>query len=206
MTESFWNEFSGWYNPRLTLDDSITQSAGNLVQEVRKAVGKRDFWQVSESELSAIYIATALLKPGNVVETGVGPGTTSFAFLSAIGNSGNLYSFDLGVKYGQEKAELPVGFVVPERVKKNWHLTIGNSRETLLPKLREIGSVNIFFHDSEHTYDHVTLELDSVLPYLRGNWIIMVDNFDWTDAPHDFAERNKFSLVRVVDDLCFIHS
>ncbi len=206
VTEKFWRDFCSHYGLDPGSYVEFIRNAEEIVHFVGSIIGNRNFWQVSADELSAIFTATCLLAPATVVETGVGPGSTSYAFLSALSKSGGkLYSFDLGAGYGEEKEKAPVGFLVPDHLKPNWNLTLGNSRTTLPSKLKEIKGVNIFFHDSEHTYDHVTFELNTVMPRLSGKWLIIVDNYDWTAAPFDFAERNGLSLVKVADDMCFIY-
>ncbi len=177
-----------------------------LVEYVSGVLGDRNFWQVSEKELSFIYSITSSLRPDIVVETGVGPGTTSFAFLSALeNNGGKLVSFDLGKNYGEEKVPEPVGFVVPDRLRKNWHLILGDSNETLPVNISKFGSPSIFMHDSEHTYEHVTFELETAISALKGNFLIIVDNYDWTDAPADFARKHNLVINRVADDMCYMY-
>lgn len=205
--ESFWHDLLEHFQIDPDAMEGVKAEADNAVREISSRVGQRNFWQVSQDELRFIYTVSSLLRPEIVVETGVGPGTTSSAFLQAIRNhGGRLYSFDLGVGYGEEKEKMPVGFTVPDELRSNWALTLGDSKKTLPDKLREIGKVNIFFHDSEHTYEHVTFELNTVKPYLTGKWLIIIDNYDWTEAPGDFADKNGLTLLKVVDDLCFIHS
>jgi predicted O-methyltransferase YrrM len=186
--------------------DAAGKEADKINEYVSSKIGKRQFWQVSAEELTFIYSITKTLKPHNVVETGVGPGTTSFAFLSALDKStGRLYSFDLGKKYGEEEKAEPVGFVVPENMRSRWNITFGDSKLTLGNGLAKIGKVDIFFHDSEHTKEHVAFELDSVLPYLSARSLILIDNYDWTEAPNQFASKTHMTLTHLVDDLCAIY-
>ncbi|MCL4451720.1 MAG: class I SAM-dependent methyltransferase [Candidatus Thermoplasmatota archaeon] len=193
----------------LGIDAVEYEAAKNESQEIRKYVsskiGARQFWQVSEDELVFIYSITRSFRPQVVVETGVGPGTTSLAFISALEKfGGRLYSFDLGKKYGEEEKGEPVGFVVPQDMRRNWNLTFGDSKLTLGKGLAEIGRVDLFLHDSEHTKEHVLFELNTVLPYLSDRSLILIDNYDWTEAPGQFAQNNKMILTHVVDDLCAI--
>ncbi len=185
--------------------EAVTLEAESINSFVKVKIGGRQFWQVSADELTFIYSITRTFKPKNVVETGVGPGTTSYAFLSALKAGGTLHSFDIGEKYGDEDKAEPVGFVVPQKMREKWDLTIGDSKLTLRKKLDEIGQVDLFFHDSEHTHEHVMYELESVLPHLSDRFIILVDNYDWTKAPELFAARNNMHLTPVVDDLCALY-
>ncbi len=185
---------------------SAMKEAEAVAAFAKLQIKDRNFWQVSESELKFIYSITRGIAPNRVVETGVGPGTTSYALLSALAhNGGRLFSFDLGQKYGEEKIPEPVGFVVPSELRNNWVLTLGNSRKTLPEKLSEIGRIGIFFHDSEHTYDHVTFELSTIYPSLEQKFLILIDNYDWTDAPADFANEKGLELTKIADDLCALY-
>ena len=168
-------------------------------------IGNRDFWQVSERELRFLYTVTKIFRPGIVAETGVGPGSTSYAYLSALGEyGGKLLSFDLGKRYGNEEKEEKIGFLVPEEMKKNWELIIGDSRNTLEKNLSRYGKIGIFMHDSNHTHEHVKFELETAWKFMDKKFIMIVDNFDWTSAPQEFANEHGLSLFRVSDDMCFL--
>lgn len=183
----------------------VMNEANVVVDYVRAKVGSKNYWQVSYDELQVLYACVRLLQPNLVVETGVGPGTTSTAILSAIrGTKGKLVSFDLGIKYGEEEEEMPVGWVIPENLKTSWTLVLGDSRKTLDDALSKNKSVDIFFHDSEHEYDHVTFELNTARKYSSKKPLFIVDNYDWTDAPADFARNNTYNLVNAADDMCLI--
>ena len=72
--------------------------ADSILKYTESKISGRNFWQVSPDELRFIYSISVNLKARNVVETGVGPGTTSYAFLTALKQTGGkLTSFDLGV-------------------------------------------------------------------------------------------------------------
>lgn len=195
----------------LGIDDSAfiraASEADSILKDTEKKISGRNFWQVSPDELTFIYSISVNMKARNIVETGVGPGTTSYAFLAALRHTGGrLTSFDLGVKYGDDEKGEPVGFVVPEELKNNWNLHIGDSRKTLPAEIVKLGSIDIFMHDSEHTYDHVTFELNTVFKHLSGKFLILVDNYDWTSAPVDFSAEKKLKLTPIADDLCAIYA
>jgi hypothetical protein len=59
-------------------------------------------------------------------------------------------------------------------------------------------------HDSEHTYDHVTFELNTAIKHMKEHFIIVVDNYNWTEAPDDFASSNGLKLIHPTDDMCLI--
>ena len=184
--------------------EKVALEAEPINREIADTIGNRDYWQVSDRELAYIFASVRIFGGRIIAETGVGPGTTSYAILKASENfSGHLYSFDLGKPYGKEK-DRPVGFMVPESLKDRFTLIIGDTKQTLEKNLTYFGPFDVFFHDSEHTFEHVTFELETARKNLRNKFLIMVDNYDWTDAPEKFASRYGYHLYHPFDDLCFI--
>ncbi len=178
-----------------------------ILKYTESKISGRNFWQVSPDELRFIYSISVNLNARHVVETGVGPGTTSYAFLKALKQTGGkLTSFDLGVRYGDSEKPEPVGFVVPEELKNDWKLIIGDTKKTLPSEIVRLGPIDIFMHDSEHTYNHVTFELSTVYTHLSSKFLILVDNYDWTKAPDDFAKEKNLKLTPIADDLCAIYA
>lgn len=175
-----------------------------VIDYVESKIGGKNYWQVSYDELRSIYASVRIMQPKVMVETGVGPGTTSTAILTAMSAyGGKLYSFDLGEKFGEDE-EIPVGYVVPDELRKNWKLTLGNSRETLPVELEKMGPVDMFFHDSDHTYQHVMFELEACRNHSSDKFLIIIDNFNWSDAPDEFCMKYGLELYHVEDDMCFI--
>lgn len=201
--ETDWIDLAGRlglnYDPK-----SVSAEFIPILAHVRSAIGNGNYWQVSEDELFDLYCLCRISGAKVVIETGVGPGTSSYSILSAISrNNGRLHSIDLGEKYGED-SEMPVGFVVPDSFRKFWNLNIGSSRNLLGKVLEVAGRPDVFFHDSEHTYENVMFELEMVFPRLGKDSFIVVDNYDWTEAPRDFAEKNRLKLNRTHDDMCII--
>ena len=165
-----------------------------------------------------LYHLTKLYKPEIVIETGVYRGISSSFILQALedNGSGTLYSIDLPMaKYVDDRGELDysplsqgesTGFCVPNKLKKRWRLILGDSK-TELPKLLEkVKRVDMFYHDSEHTYSAMMREYETVFPYLSENSIISSDDISWNNAFSDFCHshfleyfivKNKFGYATV---------
>ena len=190
-----------------TDSDEIERSfrlAFEVIQQVDQEIGDRNYWQLSYPEVSWLYAAVEILPSKVTVETGVGSGVSSLTILKASEDfQGRLFSFDLGKKYG-ESQEMPVGYLVPREYRDRWSLIIGNTRDTLPVKIGEIPQADIFLHDSDHSYDHVMFELETILPRMKRRFLIIVDNYDWSDAPSDFAKKHGLNLIHMADDMCFI--
>lgn len=135
-----------------------------------------------------LYVLVRVLKPEIMIETGVANGKSSSLILCAMEHNqkGRLISIDLPNKPGKilldggktNTGNHNVGWLVPDYLKKRWDLLIGDSKEVLPKLLININKVDIFLHDSLHTYEHVQFELNTILPKLRRKSLILCDNID----------------------------
>lgn len=148
-----------------------------------------------------LYFVCRYIRPDKVVETGVFNGISSASILKALEkNGGHLYSIDLpNVGYQDESgryrstvlpAERKTGFIIPESLKTNWTLISGDSREKLPVLLQSIGEIDIFHHDSRHTYDNMMFEYETIWPYLKYNGLLLSHNVDWNNAFKDFCQKH----------------
>jgi hypothetical protein len=155
---------------------------------------------------SIIYSLIRYFKPENIVETGVANGVSSTIILTAINlnKKGKLNSIDLPVKqwenseYRKEdkvRVKNEVGWIVPANLRNNWVLKLGSSREELPKLFQKIEKCNIFFHDSEHSYENMLFEFKTVWPYLAKNGIIISDDIDRNNSFKDFINLQKDKLV-----------
>ena len=158
---------------------------------------------------AVLYVACRLLRPKNVIETGVGAGLSSAFILQALedNKAGLLYSIDAPRSvYNLENGEKiddsgwirqkEPGWLVPAQLKSRWKLNIGESSNMLAHILKECGSVDIFFHDSEHTYRNMMFEYEAAYPYLKVNGVLLSHDIDFNNAFHDFA--NNLGVVPIV--------
>jgi predicted O-methyltransferase YrrM len=143
-----------------------------------------------------IYAAVRVLRPEVVVETGVASGTSSWLILNALARNGtgNLHSIDLpnrdparAYNVGSEDS---IGQVVPDNLRSRWRLSIGDSRVLLPALVAEVGSIGLFFHDSEHSLEAMTREFETVLPCLRPGGLIVSDDVQKTAAFSTVVRRH----------------
>ncbi|HET7100480.1 MAG TPA: class I SAM-dependent methyltransferase [Terriglobia bacterium] len=128
------------------------------------------------------YAMVRAARPKVVVETGVCYGVTSSYILSALeeNQSGMLYSIDLPPL--AQEANRYHGCLVPQHLRKRWRLSCGPSKR-LLPKIaREVGPVDLFLHDSLHTYRNMRREFAVMTRNLRCPGIIVSDDVNWNTA------------------------
>lgn len=151
-----------------------------------------------------LYTLIRARQPEVVVETGVAAGISSAFILKALHDNGKgkLYSIDLPeydpalVNLPTNKPERP-GWIIPERFRQRWHFIPGKSEEQLPLLLKKLGKIDLFFHDSLHTYDHMTFEYSTVWPYLKEGGLLLSDNINWNKAFPDFTLKvNRRSVEK----------
>jgi predicted O-methyltransferase YrrM len=145
------------------------------------------------------YALVRAVKPAVILETGVASGVSTAYFLLALKKNGRgaLDSIELG-----DTAYLPPGrppgWVVPEWLRDNWKMHIGDSRKLLAPLAQKLAPLDIFIHDSLHTYDHMTFEFEQAFPYLKAGGILIADDALWNPAFNEFSKRIHASSARAI--------
>jgi len=158
-----------------------------------------------------LYVMVRIVKPKIVVETGVAAGVSTSFILKALynNNKGMLYSIDMPnyeLEYFPELGLKPVailppgekpGFIVPDEFRKRWILKIGKSNKILPKLLKKIGKVNVFLHDSEHTYKNMMFEYSTVWPYLSKGGLLLSHDINWNSAFQDFSRKVKYKTCKL---------
>jgi predicted O-methyltransferase YrrM len=153
---------------------------------------------VDPSEGALLYGLVRALRPATVVETGTASGISTTYLLAALrrNGAGRLISIDLPFEAGIGLEVRPIipgtaidlldsspvpegkepGWAVPDELRARWELRLGDAR-TLLPEaLAEVGEVDIFFHDSLHSREHMLFEFETAWPRLATGGVIVADD------------------------------
>lgn len=160
-----------------------------------------------------VYVLIRIAKPNLVLETGVFDGISSSVILQALydNKQGKLVSIDLpahnvirGSTHRMKEVILPAGlnpgWVIPEYLRSRHQILLGDSRRILpafLPKLKKI---DLFLHDSLHTFEHQWFEYHTVWPYLANGGMLLSDDVFWTQAFYRFCKK-KGGAYRVFQGL-----
>src|SRR5215469_14755538 len=151
------------------------------------------------------YAAIRGFEPDVVVETGVANGVSSAYLLSALhtNNRGTLYSIGLG-----DPEYLPagkaLGWIVPDYLRSRWKLMVGDARD-LLPKLLvDVAPIDVFIHDSLHTYEHMLWEYRSAYPHLRQGGLLVSDDALWNSAFLEFAREMRVKHAQIIHGVGFL--
>jgi hypothetical protein len=110
---------------------------------------------------------------------------------------GTLHSVDLPPL--RREADRSWGVAVPEELRGRWRLHRGSSARVLPRLLQEVGTVDLFVHDSLHTYRNMRREFDIVWPRLRNGGLLLADDIERNQAFGEL-QRELPALWRVVED------
>ena len=108
-----------------------------------------------------------------------------------------LYSIDLPeVGMPQLIDKLP-GWLVEDGIKDRWVMNLGDSREILPDLCEKVGNVDIFLHDSEHSYRNMLFEFNTVWDYMSNEGVLLADDSFGNDAILDFVSNKGISQNRI---------
>jgi hypothetical protein len=136
------------------------------------------------------YVVCRILMPEVVVETGVADGFSSSFILQALekNSRGHLYSIDLPNQAGQELASgRSTGWLVPDVLRRRWTLRIGSSVEILPELAAKLPKIDIFYHDSDHRYDHMMFEFQQMQAQISAGGLLLCDDITENSAFREFC-------------------
>ncbi|MCU1662460.1 MAG: hypothetical protein QOI36_739 [Pseudonocardiales bacterium] len=148
----------------------------------------------------AIYAVTRHLQPRHVVETGVARGVTSRIILEALrenGNGGRLHSVDLPpvVEHWHDQSTI----AVPAHLRSGWDYLRGSSRRVLPDLLKSLGTLQLFIHDSLHTYANMTREITTAWAHLESGGLLICDDVECNYAFKTFAAASGCQWIVAKD-------
>ena len=201
---------------------SSTEAVARLYESIDSAIdfhsylssmlGTAYFEQIKEAE--HLYVMTRLIQPKVVIETGVAAGVSSAFILKALADNGLgiLYSIDVPQKYYTPPPELSarfinpkteplteeqVGFAVPKDIKDIWVLKLGKSSDILHGLLKEVGNINMFLHESEHSYRNMMFEFTTAWDFLTSPGLLVSHDISWNNSLYDFSKKVNRKVMEV---------
>ncbi|MHB2025408.1 MAG: class I SAM-dependent methyltransferase [Elusimicrobiota bacterium] len=184
--------------------DELFERVNESLRQAKKADPNFKAGASSPFNLNMLYILCRALKPDKIVETGVASGTSSFFILSALkkNGKGRLFSIDLprsfweSSDYGKiDTVSLPSGrdpgWIVPGELRKNWELILGDAGMELPKLLKRESSIDVFFHDAEHSYEAMRREYELAWPCIRPGGALASDDVGWNAAFKEFSREKE---------------
>lgn len=189
-------KFSQWtdYKPRAT-DFMLIRNWGSVL-----------FNEVT------LYAIVRAKRPQVMIETGGTPGKSTAFILRAMerNNTGLLYTIDLPPamnsatrlsKHVMWHESLPAGavsgWVVPDYLRARHTTLIGKSSDRLPPLLQMLGSLDIFLHDSDHSYENMMWEFETSLPKMASDGLILSDDVMDNTSFFDFCRKHNLDNTHV---------
>ncbi len=128
---------------------------------------------------SHIYAIIREHQPNLIIESGIGRGATSTFILTALqkNGKGKLISID---------KDADAGPLVFNGLKLNWDKRIGKTSD-ILPTIDT--SIDIFLHDSLHTYHNMLFEFEWAYQHMSSGGIIMSHDIGTNNSLYDFARK-----------------
>jgi predicted O-methyltransferase YrrM len=165
------------------------------------------------AEGAFLYALVRALRPQTIVETGTASGFSTTYLLAALeaNDAGRLISIDLPFTLDNngglqsivadttiqldDSSPVPQGegsgWAIPKELRSRWDLRLGDARELLPAALAEARQVDLFFHDSLHTREHMLFEFEAAWSHLAPGGVLVAD--DVFQRKHDalpaFAQR-----------------
>jgi predicted O-methyltransferase YrrM len=154
-----------------------------------------------------LYWLVRSQKPKTIVQTRVCNGLSSAFMMLALaknGPEGRLRVVDLAPVFDPTDSAWTVkdkayGVVIPEGKSSGWMVpdayrdrfeVWNGDAKVLLPKLVDkVDAIDMFYHDSDHTYNHMMFEFRQAKRKLRPGGLIVGDDISWNASVWDFADE-----------------
>ena len=114
-------------------------------------------------------------------------------FRSEENKKGSLHSID-GVFSPWQTKEM-IGSAIPSNLKNRWNFHLGSSTKNLNNVMSSVSSVDIFLHDSLHTYKNMMFEFEMAWPYISSGGFLISDDVGDNNAFYDFCTKLNLDFI-----------
>jgi hypothetical protein len=178
-----------FFNSPSQVIDSLWKSPSNPL------LGKGEFYPLfydsNPGTLELLAMLIKKIRPANVIETGIANGASTRKILSSFSElnltNSKLYSMDIN-----PHVATPYLLSNPQ-----FHFICIDSQKSFTSAMHKIGTVDLFYHDSNHSYDNQMHEYSIAWEMLNSdNGILMSDDINWSNAFLDFCKKiNRLPLI-----------
>jgi Methyltransferase domain len=197
-----------WPCPEVPRLHDLLKDISALLTEKGLGTGLHTYGWYSDADIdlcTGIWCAVRHRRPEVVMETGVAHGVSSRVMLEALNlnDRGHLWSIDLPNPvnlqvHGQE------GVAVTDSCRPRWTYVEGESRKRMPSLVKEVGKVDVFVHDSLHTFKNTLFEMEQVASVMAPGGVMLIDDIRSHDGFTTFAQRHpefKTMLVSTLDGI-----
>lgn len=185
----------------ITLDSgAISSKYEEKMKEIGAVYGAHEPSVLSLEESLALYSVIKTVKPEIVVETGVSDGMSSVMILNAIKDNGKgqLYSIDYPEVGMPRLYRKEPGWIVDDDLRESWTLIYGKTNDRMPPLLEKLRSVDVFLHDSEHSYLNMRFEFSLALKYMHRGSVLLSDDVTSNSAIVDSLIENEVGVGNMI--------
>ena len=142
------------------------------------------FYDSNPRTLELIRLLIKEVRPTIVIETGVANGASTRKILSSFEEfnlvDSRLYSLDIDSRVA-----------TPDLVSSpQFNFVLIDSPKSFLSAMNSIMNVDLFYHDSDHSYENQMLEYCAAWEMLNSNnGILISDDINWSNAFLDFCKK-----------------
>ena len=146
-----------------------------------------------------LYLLVRLTEPAQVVETGVANGMSTVVLLRALARNGGgrLRSVDI---------TRAAGSLLSDEERAGWELGVVDpmDRRGLAQALAGVDTVDVFVHDSKHSYSWQRLEYETAADLLRDGGLLVSDDVDASYAWITFTQERGLTSNVLFDGRKFV--
>tara|TARA_Y100000590_G_scaffold413793_1_gene510000 strand:+ start:434 stop:1240 length:807 start_codon:yes stop_codon:yes gene_type:complete len=148
-------------------------------------------YSIQEDSRLLLYALCRIIQPSIVVETGVAYGISSSYILHALKKNGKGTLHSIDDTFRPWETSKMIGAAIPDELRENWKLVIGKSSDKLKEISLSLKDIDIFLHDSLHTYKNMYFEFELMWSYIKKNGFLLSDDISDNNAFIDFYSTKK---------------
>jgi hypothetical protein len=148
---------------------------------------------IEEGSAFLVYALVRILRPSVVLETGVANGHSSELILNALAENGygELHSIDVSDNVGELVSD-----------KRRWHLhllNLSSPKKSFAAILAQLPTIDLMIHDSDHSYQWMRYELESVFPKMSPDGVLVCDDANVCYGMIDFCSAHNVIPLLLLD-------
>lgn len=183
------------FHPYVSNQDQLRLVSSKIQHIInnRKQTNSPEDWNAGINLVTFLFDYITKIKPQVIVETGVANGVTTRVIQAAIESSDvEFHSIDTNINCATINVE-----------SKNWtfhHLKGNNLKKAIQSTLKSVPQVDLWIHDSDHSYLWQTFEYELALKKLNSGGVLISDDVDFSQAWGELTKSENIGFICTVVD------